>query len=208
MVLNEFSLNARAIVFDVGETLVDETRQWTDQATMAGVPAFTFLALFGSLIERGEDHRKIWDELGIRDPENRPVLLKEDLYPDVLPCISSARSAGLSIGIAGNQPEGAVEQIAAAGVPADFIASSSQWGVEKPSEEFFQKVVDASGIDAGLVLYVGDRLDNDILPARRMGMQTAFLEQGPWGIIHSRRPEVKLADFHLKSLAELAALWG
>lgn len=201
-------LNVRAIVFDVGETLVDESRAWAAQAAAAGVPVFTFIALFGSLIERAEDHRKIWSELGVPSPGSSPEITRADLYPDALPCIESARAAGISVGIAGNQPAGAAEQLSNAGLAADFIASSAQWGIHKPSEKFFERVVDEAGVEASSILYVGDRLDNDILPARRMGMKTAFLLRGPWGYVHARRPEVQLADLQVDSLAELTELWA
>lgn len=36
-----------AVVFDVGETLIDETRQWGEWADWLGVPRFTFLAALG-----------------------------------------------------------------------------------------------------------------------------------------------------------------
>ncbi|WP_420098335.1 HAD family hydrolase [Corynebacterium sp.] len=196
-----------AIVFDVGETLVDESRAWTSQARKAGVPVFTFLAVFGSLIERAEDHRKIWGELGIPDPQSPLEITSDDLYPDALTCIESARAAGFIIGIAGNQPSGAARQLAQAGMTADFIASSAQWGVEKPSTAFFERTVDEAGVEAGSVLYVGDRLDNDVLPARRAGMQTAFLVRGPWGYVHDRWHEATLADYRVESLSELAELW-
>lgn len=47
------------MVFDVGETLIDETRHWTVLSEAVGVPPLTFFAVFGSLIERGEDHRAL-----------------------------------------------------------------------------------------------------------------------------------------------------
>ena len=60
--------------------------------------------------------------------------------------------------------------------------------------------------DAGLqpaeIIYVGDRLDNDVLPARDVGMKTAFLRRGPWGLIHSSRPEAAMADVQISSLAD------
>ena len=46
-----------AVVFDVGETLIDETRAWTAWADHLGVPALTFLGVLGGAIQRGEDHR-------------------------------------------------------------------------------------------------------------------------------------------------------
>ena len=51
----------RAVVFDVGETLVDETRMWTDWADWLGVPRLTFLASLGAVIARGGDHRAVFD---------------------------------------------------------------------------------------------------------------------------------------------------
>ena len=47
----------RAVVFDVGETLVDETAAWDDWADWLGVPRFTFQAVLGGVIARGLDHR-------------------------------------------------------------------------------------------------------------------------------------------------------
>jgi hypothetical protein len=44
----------KAVVFDVGETLVDETRQWEEVADASGVPRFTYMALAGAAIARGE----------------------------------------------------------------------------------------------------------------------------------------------------------
>src|SRR5205085_8091036 len=93
-----------------------------------------------------------------------------DFYPDAISCLEACRAAGLVIGIAGNQPEEAEAALERAGLRADFIASSARWGVEKPSPAFFAKVIAAAGVAAGEVAYVGDRLDNDVLPAREAGM--------------------------------------
>ena len=50
-----------------------------------------------------------------------------------------------------------------------MIGTSDGWGVEKPSAAFFDRVVVEAGCPADQVLYVGDRLDNDIRPAQEMG---------------------------------------
>ena len=52
-----------AVVFDVGETLVDETRLWQQVAKDAGVPAFTLMGTIGGLIARGEHHQRVWEVL-------------------------------------------------------------------------------------------------------------------------------------------------
>jgi FMN phosphatase YigB (HAD superfamily) len=45
----------KAVVFDVGETLVDETKHWEHAADACGIPRFTLMALVGlrALRERG-----------------------------------------------------------------------------------------------------------------------------------------------------------
>ena len=46
----------RAVVFDVGETLVDENRLWLSWADWLGIQPLTFLGVLGAVIERGGDH--------------------------------------------------------------------------------------------------------------------------------------------------------
>jgi HAD superfamily hydrolase (TIGR01509 family) len=193
----------RAVVFDVGETLVDESRTWWRLAELAGVPPFTLMALLGALIERNEDHREVWRLLGVPRPPVTPPIDAEDLYPDALASLVAVRARGLLVGIAGNQPAGVEQQLRAAGCGPDFIASSAAWGVAKPSAEFFARVAAASGCPAHEVLYVGDRLDNDVLPAKAAGMRTAFLRRGPWGHVHAEREEVAQADLRLETLGDL-----
>ena len=53
----------RAVVFDVGETLVDETRAWGAWADWMGVPRFTFFAVYGAVIARGWHHRRVFQEI-------------------------------------------------------------------------------------------------------------------------------------------------
>ena len=50
---------------------------------------------------------------------------------------------------------------------------------------------------------MGDRLDNDILPARTAGMATVFLRRGPWAKVHAGRPEAALADITVDTLSDL-----
>jgi HAD superfamily hydrolase (TIGR01549 family) len=165
------------VVFDVGETLVDETRHWTDWASWMDVPAFTFFAAFGVVVERRRPHREVFDLVRPGyDYEAESLkrqaagwvysLERRDFYPDAFPSLSDLKKSGYHIGIAGNQPEAAETALRHVGVPADFVASSSRWGVEKPSAAFFERVIEVAGRPAAEIAYVGDRLDNDVLPAR------------------------------------------
>lgn len=196
----------RVAVFDVGETLVDETRAWSEHAKAAGVTPFTPFAALGALIERGEDHRHVWALLGIKPPSRPSEILREDFYPDVIPCLQTLADMGLTLGIAGNQPARAETVLHELGLPVAFIASSAGWGVEKPSPEFFARIVSEAGVPPEEIAYIGDRLDNDVLPARQAGMFAIFLRRGPWGHLHAHRPEVASANVAIESLEELPPL--
>lgn len=195
--------DVRAVVLDVGETLVDETRAWTLAAHQVGVTPLALMAVLGSLAERGEPHHAVWGVLGVERPPATPTIDAVDLYPDALPTLRALRAAGYVVAVAGNQPAGAVEQLRAAGVDLDVVASSAAWGVAKPDPAFFARVLDEVGLPAAQVLYVGDRLDNDVLPAHAAGMRTAFLRRGPWGYVHARWPDAAVADVRVDSLGEL-----
>jgi HAD superfamily hydrolase (TIGR01509 family) len=193
-----------AVVFDVGETLVDETRQWGEIADAIGVPRLTAFGALGALIERGAHHRELFALLG-REPVPAPPLAAADLYEDALPCLGALRAGGYRIGVAANQPRTTEAFVRATGAELDFVASSESWGVHKPAPEFFANVVEAAGVPAEQIAYVGDRLDNDVLPAKEAGMVSVFLRRGPWGYVHATRPEAAAARIRIDSLAELPA---
>ena len=66
-------------------------------------------------------------------------------------------------------------------LPADYISSSSSWGVRKPAPAFFDRIVATAGHAPGEIAYVGDRVDNDVIPAAAAGLVAVHLRRGPWG---------------------------
>jgi len=60
----------------------------------------------------------------------------------------------------------------------DHVLISSQVGWRKPASEFFEAVIHALQLPASSILMVGDDLQNDILPARRLGIQALHLSPG------------------------------
>jgi FMN phosphatase YigB (HAD superfamily) len=189
------------VVFDVGETLVDETRAWRDAAQHGGVPEFTLMGVVGGLAARGEDHRRAFELLGFVPPPLPGVTL-DDFYPDALPCLRRLREGGYAVGLAGNQPAHAREALADCGLDVDFIATSAEWGAEKPSREFFLRVCEEANRAPSELAYVGDRVDNDVLPAKRAGMFAVHVRRGPWGLLH----DGSAADAQVDSLDELPAV--
>jgi HAD superfamily hydrolase (TIGR01662 family) len=206
----------RAVVFDIGETIVDETRQWGEWADWLGVPRLAFFGALGAVIERGEHHRRVFElirpgidldtEIARRAAaQSSRRLDASDLYPDAAPCLTELRRAGYRVGLVGNQPAWIEDALAPAGLEVDLIASSERLGVEKPSPAFFARVAELMDLPPERIAYVGDRVDNDVLPARAAGMLAVFLRRGPWGMVHAGRPEAARADLRLDSLADLPA---
>ncbi|MER6462282.1 HAD family hydrolase [Streptomyces sp. NPDC001228] len=206
----------RAVVFDVGECLVDETREYGTWADWLGVPRHTFHAIFGAVIAQGRDYREVfqefrpgfdlYEEREKRAAAGRPESFgEEDLYPDVRPALAALRDQGLWLGIAGNQTVRAgriLRELFRDDV--DLIGTSDDWGASKPDPEFFKRVGDAVPFGVDEILYVGDRCDNDIRPARQAGMHTALVRRGPWATIQWNDVEAEeLPTFRVEGLGEL-----
>lgn len=208
----------KAVVFDVGETLVDETREYGTWADWLDVPRHTFSAIFGAVIALGMDYRDAFRyfrpgfnldaERVKRGEAGKPEWFGEnDLYPDARPCLAALRHMGIWVGIAGNQTSRAGEILRKLDLPADLIATSEEWGVTKPDSAFFRALISAAQCEASNIIYVGDRLDNDLKPAKDAGMLTAFIRRGPWGYIWEHNPAMAAAaHWQISSLAELPPL--
>ena len=207
----------RAVCFDVGETLIDETREWCGWADFLGVPRLTLFTALGVTMERGQSLRRVFEifrpDLDFSTVRQQRAAMgwrygfeHSDLYPDVRASLTELRKLGFKVLIAGNQPKESEEALHALNLPADFIASSAGWGVSKPDPRFFEKVMEAAGEPAENIAYVGDRVDNDVIPSRAAGMTAVFLRRGPWGWMHEERPEIEQAHLRLHTLEGLAKI--
>ena len=151
------------VVFDVGETLVDEA----------------------STYER-------WEAESV----TTFVFADRDLHADALPCLEALRARGLRLGAAGNMHAHHEEFLRP---HVDFVGSSARWGVHKPAAEFFERVVAEAGFAPPEIAYVGDRVDNDVVPALAAGMVAVHIRRGPWGHLH----EPPAHAIRIRSLDEL-----
>ena len=204
----------RAVCFDVGETLIDETRHWDGWADFLGVPRLTLFTALGVTMERGESLRRVFEifrpDLDFSNVRRlrattgyRYDFLHSDLYPDAIPCLAALRERGLKVLIAGNQPIEAEAALQRLELPADHIATSAGWGVSKPDPAFFARVAEAAGVPADAIAYVGDRVDNDVLPARAAGMLAVHVRRGPWGWMHAEKPDAAQAHLRVDDLTTL-----
>ena len=198
----------KAVFFDVGETLVDEERWWTVRAERSGLQPHVVWAALGVTIERGEEHNALWGHLGTERPTRWSSQLqyeREDLYPDAVPCLEPVRALGLRVGIVGNQTLALEQWARDAALPADVISSSESLGVRKPEPAFFGRIVELAGCAPGEVAYVGDRVDNDVVPAAAAGLVAVHVRRGPWGHLQRTPPEARFGLNDLVSLPQALA---
>lgn len=183
-----------AVVFDVGETLVDETGMWTRVAEAGGVTPFTLMAGLGATIALERPHDDVWELLGIEHPAGTWTM--DDWYPDARPCLERLRAAGYRVCACGNTPAFVEQELAPL---VDAVASSESLGVWKPEPAFFERVAELAGAPAEMIAYVGDRVDNDVEPAIAAGMVGVHIRRGPWGHLQQPPPDA----IRIRSLDEL-----
>ncbi len=204
------------VVFDVGEVLIDETRVWSVWADIVGVSPLSFAAVLGAAIVQGEPLAAVfahlapnlgWRELEEEHERRYGGFGEDDLYPDVRGCLAELQDAGFRIVIAGNQPARRSAQLHALELPHVALRTSEELGAAKPDPAFFSKVLElAERDDASRVLYVGDRVDNDVLAATESGLRTCWLRRGPWGQLQELPDGAPAPDLLLEGLGELPML--
>ena len=173
----------RAVFFDVGETLVDEERWWRQLAERDRPRPHVVWAALGVTIARGEDHTALWAISGSSDPtmwDGADVRARRPLSGcDRVP--RAAPADGFRVGIVGNQTARSSAGPGSHELSRRLISSSASWGVRKPDLPSSPDRERRQGVPPGEVAYVGDRVDNDVIPAAAAGLVAVHLRRGPWG---------------------------
>ncbi len=180
--------DVRWIFFDVGSTLVDETiaydnhaRSMLKKATLVGndVSFEEFdEARRGFAMEGLDGNSAARKHFGL---EMTPwPSCDEVLFPDAFDTLSYLKSKGYRLGVIANQPIGTKDRLEKWGILGffDIVIASAEAGVSKPSPRVFLMAIEASGCDASQCVMVGDRLDNDMKPAKALGMKTVWMRTG------------------------------
>jgi polyol permease family/HAD superfamily hydrolase (TIGR01509 family) len=101
------------------------------------------------------------------------------LYPDVKPTLT-ALALKFKLGLVANSGEAALQALRRDGLDDlfDVIVLADVVGIEKPNDKIFQYALDKAGIPASRAVHVGNRLDSDIRPAKRLGIRTVWILRG------------------------------
>lgn len=131
----------------------------------------------------------------------------ETPYPQARPLLERL-SQRYNLGVIANQPPGTAERLAAYGL-ADYFAvcvSSGDAGVSKPDPAIFRLALAAADCAPAAAVMIGDRLDNDIRPAKVLGFATIRVLQGP-ARLQRPRTAAETPDANAADLSALSALF-
>ncbi len=101
------------------------------------------------------------------------------LYPDVAPTLA-ALSAHYRLGLVANSRENVLIAMARDEIAqyVSVIALAQQVGAEKPDPAIFRYALNEARVPPSRAVFVGNRLDTDIRPARSLGMRTVWMLRG------------------------------
>ena len=87
----------------------------------------------------------------------------------------------------------------------DLIVASAEEGVEKPDLRIFRAALERANCRPENAVMIGDRIDNDIVPAKKAGMMTIWIRQGFGGMAENLTAE-ETPDYCVRNLQELVEL--
>jgi FMN phosphatase YigB (HAD superfamily) len=221
----------RAILFDMGGTLDGDGQHWLDrfvalyQRFGTKLPRESIRAAFdeaerqsaldetvtsSNLAQMIELHVK-WQlaHLGLNNPDLEQHLVEGFIAPtrkavaQNVQLLATLVERGFRLGVVSNGC-GNVEKLCADFGYTPFlsvIVDSRRVGLFKPDPAIFLHAAEELGGDPGSMMMVGDSFDRDVVPAKKAGMKTAWLQ----GAELRECPEPSLVDLHLRRLADLPA---
>ncbi len=171
------------VFFDIGSTLVDETEAYNHRIRdMISGTDITFKAFDKKRIEltrSGYDgNSQAIKFFGLaKTPWHSE---DEKLFADTKQTLDYLKRCKYKLGVIANQTLGVSERLKNWGILDcfDVVASSAELGVSKPDAKIFYKALEMADYRAEKAVMVGDRLDNDIIPAKAIGMKTIWIRSG------------------------------
>ena len=203
----DLNKNINWIFFDLGSTIIDETK--ADLRRIQEMTAGTDVTIEAYCRKRleffcqglsGDKEAAAFFDLKKTPWHNED----ETLFPDAIPTLTKLKHQGFKLGIIANQKPGMRERLKNWDILKyfDMLAISSELGMEKPDPEIFKWALEQANCPAPNAAMVGDRLDNDIVPANQIGMYTIRVLRGPRACQEPRSANEQPAQT-IKTLADL-----
>jgi HAD superfamily hydrolase (TIGR01662 family) len=201
-----------AILFDAGSTLITEIscykKRIKDTIEMNKL-SLSEEAFFALLLEGAKLQQNPYDyamkKLGIA--ERVPWdFSSEEVYPGVKDLLKALKGH-YRLGMIANQPPHFLSRIEKLGLASsfEFVLGSDDVGLKKPDPAFFAFALKELQLPAAKVLMVGDRLENDIRPAKALGMKTIWVQQGV-SRVEQPLDESEIPSARVGEITEIASL--
>lgn len=171
------------LFFDIGSTLIDETdcvefridqllRQPNAPSREVVTAKMKEIASIG-----GNAYKEAATYFGLQITP-WPAHL-EKLYPQTVQILTSLQKK-YRLGLIANQNPGLESRLRDFGIAHLFevTASSAEVGIAKPDFRIFLWALEQANCRPEEAMMIGDRLDNDIVPAAKLGMKTLWVTQG------------------------------
>lgn len=197
------------LFFDVGSTLVDESLSYENRMrSVAQMANVTYEYVYEKAMEFYKQNKKGDLEMIRLLQVEQPKWRTEDeiLYVDAEDCLKKLSTKN-KIGVIANQSLGTAERLEKFGVLQyiDLVVASAEEGVAKPDRRIFEIALNRANCKPEHSVMIGDRIDNDIVPAKKLGMHTIWMKQG-FGRFWNILSDEEKADYEVNSLAELLAI--
>lgn len=210
--MNPLFKDVQAIYFDAGSTLLEEMAIYEDRVkrTLSANGLTIPLASFEALLYEGAkkkvnpyqyacsclhiEKRVPWD------------FSKESLDAEAIPLLQ-ALQPHYALAMIANQPPHFEERLKKLGILSffRFVLGSEDVGLLKPDPRLYLLALQKMGIPAERSLMIGDRLENDIRPAKALGFHTLWLRAGVSKVQQVECKEEE-PDQTVSSLKEIAPL--
>lgn len=175
--------NVKWIFFDVGSTLVDETEAYNyrirDMIKGTGITFDQFSRQRIAFAKQGVNGDT--EAIKYFGLAKTPWHSEDEVpFPDAEDTLRCLCGCGYRLGIIANQSFGTADRLRSWGLLGyfDVVAASAELGVAKPDRAIFEKALELAGCKAEEAVMVGDRLDNDMVPAKALGMKTVWMRKG------------------------------
>lgn len=200
------------LFFDIGSTLVDEEacfrKRCKIHASSEQCKALRLdeEALYNEIIEASKiyqnQYKYVVKKYNLSPYVEHDVTL-ETLYPDTVKTLKALKQK-YHLGIIANQLPGLKDRLKLLGLDQYFevVIGSNDVGIHKPDLEIYRLGLKEANAKIEESIMIGDRLDNDVYPAKKLGMKTIWIKKG-FGKYQTPLNQEYEPDYIINNLEEL-----
>ncbi len=174
-------LDIRAALSNQGVVVTDDAYATACHYAVDSFAPFAYAAIIWRLA--GGDAAiasRAYEWVRARSPLRSEMRGGLELRPGIDRVINRLSASGLKLGLAANQPARIIAELDRHGIGRFFSHRevSEHHGYHKPDVRLFLRACEDLGVEPAECIMVGDRIDNDIFPAKLLGMTAVLFRTG------------------------------